>query len=125
MQQSKELRRERTERVRGLILFFLYTARPRALEAPTLLRLLDRRNYPMSKRTLSEHLLFLCEENLVRVETPSGGKCGTLAPCDLIERYGDDDVDDQPDTVLTIRITNRGTTFQEGTNLIEGITRVE
>lgn len=125
MQQSKELRRERTERVRGLILFFLYTARPRNIEAPTLLRLLDRRNYPMSKRTLAEHLQFLCEENLLRVETPSGGNCGTLAPCDLIERYANDDVDDQPDTVLTIRITNLGTNFQDGTKSIEGITRVE
>lgn len=118
--------RERTERRRGWIIYLLYNARPRPLELDALRRLLDQRNFPMSRRRLAEEIEYLFSLRLLKV-----GPANVFKEFDdqgqsiLIQKYADEDRYD-PNDVLCARLTAAGVNFQEGFGQeYEGIVRVE
>lgn len=127
MWNQNQQRRERNERLRGWILYFLYQARPRPIEMPVLMRLLDRQNYPLTRRRLVEEVDYLRSLRLLR-----------LFPCDteqeldevkqakLCQRYADTDSDDEMGLVLCVRITTAGINWQDGIPaMMDGIQRIE
>lgn len=126
MWNPRQQQRERNERLRGWILYFLFHARPRPLELPTLVRLLDRRNYPLSRRRLAEELDYLRSLRLLRVfPACSEEELDDVRQAKLIQRYADTDNDEEMGDVLCARITTAGINFQDGVTTHDGLTRVE
>jgi hypothetical protein len=123
---NKAQQRERTESLRGWVVYFLYKARPKPLEFPSLLRLLDRRNYPLSRRRLAEELDYLQSLKLLRVfPTTANAELDDVQQAKWIQKYADSDSDEEIGDVLCARITTAGINFQDGLNEHVGISRVE
>lgn len=123
---NSQQERARTERERGWIIFLLYKARPRALEVVSLRGLLDARNMPLSSRRLAEHLSYLFELRLIKVELE-----GARTPLDehqqdrALQRYADADQEGFKESMF-LRLTAAGVNFQEGVGGgLEGISRIE
>ncbi len=119
----KEHRQNRTERLRGYIIYLIFTARPRPLELSQLMRLLDSRNYPTSQHKLAEELSFLRDAGLLTVNTTGSGNAD--GAIDWIERYADADRDAEIGDRLRAKLTPAGINFHEGAKQVEGIARVE
>lgn len=123
----REQRKERTERLRGWMIYLLYKARPRLLECDALLRLLDRRNFPLSRRRLAEELEYLHSLRLIRIEV-AGNESQKLTDrivLKLLQQYADSDTERMSD-VICARLTAAGINFQEGVGPhFEGIARIE
>lgn len=124
----RERQRDYTERLRGWIIYILFMQKPKGLELAQLVRLLDRHNFPVSRRRLSEELDYLSSapHRLLRVFP-----LGAVTPIDeveqakLIERYCDSESDADMGLSLTARITAAGVNYQEGRAEYAGIHRVE
>lgn len=127
MWNQKDQQRERNERLRGWILYFLYHARPRPLELATLLKLLDRRNFPLSRRRLAEELDYLRALRVLRVfPALADTELDEVQQARWIQRYADTIDDGELGDTLCARVTTAGINFQDGTTQrIDGITRVE
>lgn len=122
----KQLERERTERLRGMIILLLYAAKPKPLELAMLTKLLDRRNYPVSRRRLAEELDYLRSNRLIRVfPVESVDELNEIEQSKLMQRYSDCDSDEEMGQIVAARITTAGIDFQEGTAEKSGIARVE
>ena len=123
---NSQQERARTERERGWIIFLLYHARPRALDVVALRSLLDARNMPLSSRRLAEHLSYLGELRLVKVEL-EGARTGLSEHEQerALQRYADSDTDGFKES-LFLRLTAAGVNFQEGFGgEYDGISRIE
>jgi hypothetical protein len=119
-----EQERARTERERGWIILLLYHARPRSVEFAQLRKLLDTRNLPLSSRKLAEHIEYLCEYRLVRVEV-AGQMVENGALHRALQRYADSDVDGLRES-MSLRLTAAGVNLQEGVGAsIEGIAQID
>lgn len=108
------------------MILLLYHARPRALEIAQLRKLLDQRNLPLSSRRLAEHLDYLCEYRLIKIELDA--RQVTLDESTIsraIQRYADSDADGHSEPMFA-RLTAAGVNFQEGFgDSYSGIARVE
>lgn len=126
MWDQKQQQRERNERLRGWVIYLLYKAKPRPLELAVLTRLLDARNYPLSRRRLAEEIDYLRSLNMLRVfPSCSDEELDTVKQAKLVQRYADTDDDSEMIEVLCARITAAGINFQDGLTDMAGITRVE
>lgn len=119
---QKHLKQIELQRKRGLILYLLYTSRPRWMDLSTLLSLLDSLNLPLTSGQLSNKIDYLCSVGLVRVQQ-HGGKAD-LSDAEqerLVQRCfdADGDLDDE----ISVRLSAKGVNFQEGSFEVEGITR--
>lgn len=110
------------ERLRGLILKFLYESRPRPLEIAVLQECMDSMNYPMSCRQLVQELDFLRAEEMLRVfkigatvELDDVGQSRLLQRCCEIESEM---------YTVCVRIRTQGINFQEGDLKCVGVARV-
>jgi hypothetical protein len=122
----REQEQERIERMRGWLILFLYKAKPKPLELPTLIRLMDRRNFPLTRRRLAEELDYLRSLRFVRVfNSEAEQELDEIQQAKLVQRYADCESDSEMGTVLCARITTAGINFQESTKPWEGIQRVE
>ncbi|MGB8510876.1 MAG: hypothetical protein WCD76_21060 [Pyrinomonadaceae bacterium] len=126
MWDHKAQQRERNERLRGWILYFLFKARPKPLEMPSLMRLLDRRNYPVSRRRLAEEVDYLRSLRLLRVfPSCAESELDDVQQTKWIQKYADSENEDEMGDMLCARITTAGINFQDGLNDHQGIGRVE
>src|ERR1044072_1119170 len=126
MWKPRDQQRERNERLRGWIINFLYCAKPSPIELPVLMRLLDARNYPTSRRRLAEEVDFLRSEKLLRVfPATATQEFDDLQQAKLRQRYAQRDDDGEMGDVVCARITTAGIKFQEGRIEQDGIMRVE
>ena len=117
---------ERTERLRGWIVYLLYMSRPKALELASLTRLLDRRNLPVSRRRLAEEIDYLRSLRLIRVfNIDAEEELTEVQQAKLVQKYSDCDSDEEMGTVLCARITTAGINFQQGIEAQTGLARVE
>lgn len=122
----REHERERVERRRGWIVYFLFKARPHPLELASLIRLLDRRNFPLSRRGLAEEIDYLRSLRLIRVfNSDAQVEIDEVGQARLVQRYADCESDEEMGEVLCARITAAGINFQEGRNEADGVQRVE
>ncbi len=123
----KDQQRERNERLRGWIVYFLYKARPKPLELVSLIRLLDRHNYPCSRRRLAEEIDYLRALRLLRIfPSMAEEELDDVKQARWVQRFADSDSDDDVGDSLCARITTAGINFQDGTtHSITGIMRVE
>lgn len=114
------------ERMRGWIVYLLYTARPSPLELHTLTRLLDARNFPISRRRLAEELDYLRSLRLLRIfPNDAAEELTEVEQAKWVQRYAASDSDDEMGTSLCARITTAGINFQDGLTEHEGLSRVE
>jgi hypothetical protein len=126
MLDHKAQRREDTERKRGWIVYFLYKQRPKPLELPSLMRLLDKVNHPVSRRRLAEEVDYLRSLGLLRVfPAHSEAALDEVRQAKWIQRYTEAETDEELGDVLCARITTAGINFQDGINEYSGIARVE
>lgn len=126
MYKHKAQQLEDTERKRGWIIYFLYKQRPKTIELPSLMRLLDRMNHPVSRRRLAEELDYLRSVGLLRIfPARSDSALDDVAQAKWIQRYVESENDDELGDVLCARITTAGINFQDGLNDYPGIARVE
>ena len=92
MWDHKQQAREQTERLRGWILAFLVKAKPKPLEFPSLFRLLDKVNHPVSRRRLAQEIDYLRSLNLLRVfPCDETAELTEMQQTRLIQRYTDTD----------------------------------
>lgn len=126
MYSLKEQERERIERLRGWIIYILFKQRPKAMDLTHLRTVLDKRNFPLSRRTLAGEIDYLGSLRLLKV-FPSGAdeELGEAAQTRLIQRFADCESDEEMGQVLCARITAAGINFQEGRNDMDGVHRVE
>lgn len=122
----KQQERERTQRLRGWMIYLLYKARPKPMEIVVLRNLLDRYNYPQTRRKLGEEIDYLRSLRLLRV-FPSDfeEELGEVEQAKLIQRFSECESDEEMGQVLCVRITAAGINFQDGITDMEGIMRVE
>lgn len=126
MSSLKQQERERIERLRGWILNFLYLQIPKPIEMPILLRLLDRQNFPLTRRRLAEQLDYLCSLRFIRVFAAGDEQeRDSVQQAKLIQRYADTESDKEMGQTLCARITTAGVNFHEGVEDSKGIHRVE
>lgn len=127
MWNQKQQQRERNARLRGWILYFLYLSRPRPLEMPVLMGLLDRQNYPCTRRRLAEEIDYLRSLRLLRVfPGDAEAELDEVQQAKLCQRYADTDSDEEMGAVLCARITTAGVNWQDGIPpTMDGISRVE
>ncbi|MGA9767472.1 MAG: hypothetical protein WBV94_00415 [Blastocatellia bacterium] len=117
---------EKIERQRGWLIYLLYKAKPNPLELVQLIRLMDRRNYPLTRRRLAEEIDYLRSLRFVRVfDFESEKELDEVQQAKLIQRYADCESDEELGFVLCARITTAGINFQESSKPMEGIQRVE
>jgi hypothetical protein len=122
----REQERETIERLRGWMVYFLYKQRPRALEASVLMRLLDRRNFPLSRRRLAEEIDYLASIRLIRAFTAEDvEELDSVQQAKLIQKYSACESDAEMGSALLVRITAAGVNFQEGVKNWDGLQRVE
>jgi hypothetical protein len=133
----------RIERLRGWIISFLYAYRPNPLELSQLLKALDQKNFPLSRRRLAEELDFLAskseeresEARLIRIfPAEAQNPITETEQAKLIQLYGAADNDNELEEMLSrtgfprgplcARITAVGQNFQEGRRVWSGIERV-
>lgn len=116
----------RIQRLRGWIIYLLYKARPKPMEVVVLRTLLDRYNYPLSRRRLGEELDYLRSLRLIRVfPCDSEAELGEVEQAKLVQRFSDCESDEEMGQVLCVRITTAGINLQDGITNMEGIMRVE
>jgi len=127
MWNPKDQQRERNERLRGWIVYFLYKARPKPLELVTLMRLLDSRNHPCSRRRLAEEIDYLRSLRLIRIfPSMAEEELDEVKQTKWVQRFADSNSDEDVGDSLCARITRAGINFQDGTtHSITGIMRVE
>ncbi|GEM_PF-5869269 len=126
MWNHKQQERERTERLRGWIIYLLYKARPKPMEIVVLRNLLDRVNYPLTRRRIAEELDYLRSLRLLRVfPCDSESELGEVEQAKLVQRFAECESDEEMGQVLCVRITTAGINFHDAINDMEGITRVE
>jgi hypothetical protein len=126
MWNRKDQQRQRNERIRGWIIYFLYQARPGLIECPVLINLLDARNLPLTRRRLAEELDYLRSLRLLRIfPATAEQELDEVKQAKLIQRYVDTDSDGEMGDVLCARITTAGINFQDGLTEHPGIARVE
>ncbi|MGH9942836.1 MAG: hypothetical protein ACRD9R_10830 [Pyrinomonadaceae bacterium] len=127
MWDHKAQQREHNERLRGWILYFLYQNRPKPLEMAGLMRLLDRRNFPLSRRRLAAEVDYLRSLRLVRVfPTCAEAEMDEVQQAKLTQRYAEADHDGEMPDTLSVRVTTAGINLQDGTvPEMAGILRVE
>jgi hypothetical protein len=122
----REQERQRTERLRGWVINFLYLALPSPMELPMLMRLLDRQNFPLSRRRLAEQLDYLSSIRLLRVFAAGDSEeRDAVQQAKLIQRYAETESDSEMGLTLCARLTAVGVNFQEGLEDRKGIHRVE
>ena len=125
MLKQRELEQERTERLRGWIVYLLYKSRPNPLEASILIRALDRVNFPLSRRRLAEELDYLRSLELIRVFAAGEKReLDNVEQAKLIQWYSDTDSDEEMRSVMCARLTAQGINFQQDILQLEGIQRV-
>jgi len=126
MWDPKKQARERNEKLRGWILYFLYKARPHPMELASVRDLLDQRNFPLTRRRLAEELDYLRSLRLVDI-FPSGAVAviDQVSQAKYLQRYADTDSDEDLGLALYCRITTAGINFQDGVNDLDGIKRVD
>ena len=127
MWNQRQQQREHNERLRGWIIYFLSKSRPRPLEMPVLMRLLDRQNYPLTRRRLAEEVDYLRSLRLLRVfPSDAEQELDDVKQAKLCQRYADSESDDEMGVVLCVRITTAGINWQDGIPpTMDGISRVE
>jgi hypothetical protein len=118
--------RERSARVRGWIIYFLYKGRPQPLPLYSVWKMLDRHNMPLTRRRFAEEIDYLRGLRLLSV-FPAGSdtEVSVVEQAKLTQRYADCESDQEMGLVLWARLTTAGVNFQDGTSDHEGITRVE
>jgi hypothetical protein len=121
----KSQERARTERLRGWIIYLIYKTRPNHLELDTLMRLLDSRNLPTSRRRLAGEVDYLRGLRLLEISLGSTqAKLDESRQARLIQRYADADRDEVDAVCVTL--TAAGINFHEGFEQdLMGIVRVE
>lgn len=121
---QKQLRKLETEKRRGLILKFLYGARPKPLDFASLITLLDAKDFPLSCRRLAEDLDLLRSIGLLRV-FPVGTDTALdeVAQTKLIQRYCDSEGELNDD--YCAKITTKGVNFQDGDVEELGVRRID
>lgn len=110
------------QRKRGLILYLLYTNRPKWTDLAAILFLLDSLNVPLTSAQLSNKIDFLRSVGLVKVQQNGGKTDISEAEQErLIQRCfdADGDLDDE----VSVRLSPKGINFQEGSFEVDGITR--
>lgn len=122
---NKDHDRERLERRRGWIIYLLYKSRPRHLELDSLLRLLDKANFPVSRRRLAEELDYLRSQRLLKISMGNAQPdIDETAQNRMIQYYAEGDREDL--AVVCASLTAAGINFQEGfDHAMVGIARVE
>jgi hypothetical protein len=126
MWNPKAQQRERTERLRGWIVYFLYTGRPRPLEMASIWRLLDRHNFPLTRRRLAEEIDYLRSVRLLSVfPVDSDAEVDKVSQAKLIQRFAEAESDEEAGFVLCARVTSAGINFQDGLTEMAGVARVE
>jgi hypothetical protein len=126
MWNQKDQKRERMGRLRGWIIYLLCKNRPNPLELVSLRRLLDRYNFPLTRRQLAEEVDYLRGLRLLRVfPVDAEAELDEIQQAKLIQRYADCESDDEMGLVLCARITTAGINFHDGLTDIDGIARVE
>lgn len=127
MWNQRQQQRERNERLRGWIIYFLYQSRPRPLEMPVLMRLLDRQNYPLTRRRLAEEVDYLRSLRLLRVfNADAEQELDDVKQAKLCQRYADSESDEEMGYVLCSRITTAGVNWQDGIPpTMDGLSRIE
>ena len=125
MLKQRELEQERTERLRGWIVYLLYKSRPNPLETSILIRALDRVNFPLSRRRLAEELDYLRSIQLIRVFTAGETReLGEPEQAKLVQHYSNTESDEEMGAVLCARLSAAGIDFQQEILQREGIQRV-
>ena len=120
----REQEKERTERLRGWIIYLIYKARPRTLELDSLQRLLDKRNLPVTKRRLAEELDYLRSLRLLKMYGRADAELDEPQQSRLIQRYADSDREEA--AVVSAALTAAGINYQEELDSnLSGIARVE
>jgi hypothetical protein len=121
----KAQERARTERLRGWILYLIYMSRPNHLELDTLMRLLDSRNLPVTRRRLAGEVDYLRGLRLLKISLGSAqSDLDESRQSRLIHRYADSDREDVD--AVCVALTAAGINFHEGFEQdLTGIVRVE
>ena len=121
----REQNRERIERLRGWIIYLIYFARPNYLDLDTLLRLLDKRNLPVTRRRLAEEVDYLRSLRLLKISRGSTHPdMDEAQQTRLIQRYADADREEAE--AVCAGLTAAGINYQEGFDQsMTGIARVE
>ena len=121
----KAQERARIERLRGWIIYFVYKTRPNHLELDTLLRLLDARNLPVTRRRLAGEVDYLRGLRLLKVSLGvTQSDLDESRQARLIQRYADADREDAESVCVVL--TAAGINFHEGFDQdLAGIVRVE
>ena len=119
----QQLKNYERDRRRGVIIYFLYFARPKSLELGSVIYLLDTKNYPITRQRLAEDLDFLRDSGLVRITTPAS----ELVLNDnqqekFLNKFSQSDGDCDND--YCARLTSKGLQFQEGHADETGVIRV-
>jgi hypothetical protein len=126
MYNHKDQDRDRVGRIRGWILYILFKQRPKPMELSLLMTVLDKRNHPLSRRRLAEEIAYLLDLRLLKLSHSQAEEELTEgAQVKLIQRFGDCDSDVEMGVVVSARITTAGINFQESSDEIKGIQRVE
>jgi hypothetical protein len=126
MWNPREQERNRTERLRGWIIYLLYKARPQPIELSLLIELLDARNYPVTRRRLSEEVDYLRSLRFLRVfPMHAEEELDDVKQAKLMQRYSDCGSDVELGQAVGARLTAAGINFQEGTDKPVGLQRVE
>ena len=104
---------ERAAQERGWIVYLLHHAKPRVVEFRQLRRTLDRNGFGMSTRRLANHLSYLCELRLIKIESDRGEEMLERQKDQVIQRYADSERDGFHETALA-RATAAAVNFQQG-----------
>lgn len=120
----REQERDRIERLRGWIIYILYKARPQHLELDALLRLLDKRNFPLSRRRLSEEIDYLRALKFLKVSMGiAQPESDDAQQTRMVQRYAASDHEDV--NAICACLTATGINFQEAWDQEQaGIARV-
>lgn len=106
-----------------MIIYLLYTARPRPLDFASILHLLDSQNLPLSVRRLAEEIDFLRSSKLLRV-FPVGATAivDDVAQAKLMQRFSESEGELNDDYAACL--TTKGVNYQEEHFETDGVTRV-
>lgn len=119
---KEKLKLERNRR-RGWILYLLYESLPKPLEFSSLIFLLDKYNYPLTPRRLSEDLDFLRGLGLLRVfPLCSETELDSVRQSKLLQSYASSDGENNDEYCCIL--TTKGTHFQEGDSEYPGVMRI-
>ena len=119
-----EQERERIARLRGWIIRLLYTSRPHPVELESLTTMLDKKNFPLTRRGLANELDYLRSKRLVRVfPAGSDSEHDEVEQARLLQKYAATISDEEMGVTLCARLSAAGIDFQEGLSTTEGIER--